>query len=61
LLPVSTTPAGPVAKFASGVVDMYLDLRISQQIFEKIRMTLTLFSGAWGRMIHEKNLKQKIS
>ncbi len=24
-------------------------------------MTLVLFSGAWGKMIHEKNLKQKIS
>jgi hypothetical protein len=23
-------------------------------------MTLMLFSGAWGKMIHEKNLKQKI-
>jgi hypothetical protein len=24
-------------------------------------MTLVLFSGAWGKMIHEKNLMQKIS
>jgi hypothetical protein len=24
-------------------------------------MTLMLFSGAWGKIIHEKNLKQKIS
>ncbi len=24
-------------------------------------MTLMLFSGAWGKVIHEKNLKQKIS
>ncbi len=24
-------------------------------------MTLMLFSGAWGKMIHEKNLKQNIS
>ncbi len=23
-------------------------------------MILLLFSGAWGKMIHEKNLKQKI-
>ncbi len=28
--------------------------------FEKFEMTLVLFSGAWGKMIHEKNLKQKI-
>jgi hypothetical protein len=26
---------------------------------EKFKMTLVLFSGAWGKMIHEKNLKQK--
>jgi hypothetical protein len=24
-------------------------------------MALLLFSGTWGKMIHEKNLKQKIS
>ncbi len=24
-------------------------------------MTLMLFSGAWAKMIHEKNMKQKIS
>jgi hypothetical protein len=24
-------------------------------------MTLVLFLGAWGKMIHKKNLKQKIS
>ncbi len=24
------------------------------------KMTLVLFSGAWGKMIHEQNLKQKI-
>jgi hypothetical protein len=30
--------------------------------FSKIfKMTLVLFSGAWGKIIHEKNLKQKIS
>jgi hypothetical protein len=28
---------------------------------KKIEITLVLFSGAWGKMIHEKNLKQKIS
>jgi hypothetical protein len=28
---------------------------------EKFEMTLLLFSGAWGKVIHEKNLKQKIS
>jgi hypothetical protein len=39
--------------FASGVVEL------SPQIFEKIEMTLMLFLGAWGKMIHEKNLKEK--
>ncbi len=28
---------------------------------KKFEMTLMLFSGAWGKVIHEKNLKQKIS
>jgi hypothetical protein len=54
-------------KFAVGVVDtggnlppvVHLDLRISLRIFEKF--IILLFSGAWGKVIHEKNLKQKIS
>jgi hypothetical protein len=40
---------------------VHLDLRISPQIFNKFEITLVLFSGASGKMIHEKNLKQKIS
>jgi hypothetical protein len=28
---------------------------------EKFEMILMLLSGAWGKVIHEKNLKQKIS
>ncbi len=28
---------------------------------KKFEMTLMLFSGAWGKVIHEKNLKHKIS
>jgi hypothetical protein len=60
--------------FAGGVVDtgsnlppvsltpvVHLDLRMSPRIFEKFEMTLVLFSGAWGKVIHEKNPKQKIS
>jgi hypothetical protein len=27
---------------------------------KKFEMILTLLSGAWGKVIHEKNLKQKI-
>jgi hypothetical protein len=61
-------------KFAAGVVDtggnlppvsltpvVHLDLRISPRIFKKFEMILMLLSGAWGKVIHEKNLKQKIS
>jgi hypothetical protein len=58
---VSTTPAAPVDKFVAGVVDadggkiatgvvdiavVHLDLRISTRIFEILKMTLKLFSGA---------------
>jgi hypothetical protein len=60
--------------FAAGVVDtgailppvslipvVHLDLRISPQISKKFEMAQELFSGAWGKRIHGKNLKQKIS
>ncbi len=49
--------------FATGVVDAggvkHLDLQISPRIFEKIRNALMLFSGAWGKMIHEKTRSKK--
>jgi hypothetical protein len=49
--------------FATGVVDAggvkHLDLQISPRIFEKIRNALMLFSGTWGKMIHEKTLSKK--
>jgi hypothetical protein len=38
---------------------VHLDLRISLPIFEKIKMTPMLFLEAWGKRVHEKNLKQK--
>jgi hypothetical protein len=52
--------------FATSVVDIggvvvHLDLRISSQIFEKIRNDPNVIFRGWGKMIHEKNLKQKIS
>jgi hypothetical protein len=39
---------------------VHLDFR---EFSKKIEMTLMIFSGAWGwgNMIHEKNMKQKIS
>jgi hypothetical protein len=51
--PVSTTPAVLVAK--------YVDTGEYFREFSKFEMILMLFSGAWGKMIHERNLKQKIS
>ncbi len=61
-------------KFAAGVVDtggnlppvsltpvVHLDLQYLREFSKKFEMILMLFSGAWGKVIHEKNLKQKIS
>jgi hypothetical protein len=59
-----------ICKFATGINNtpellipvsllVHLNLRISPQIFKIMEMTLILFSGAWGKMIHEKKLKQK--
>jgi hypothetical protein len=75
LPPVSMTPAANFLPFATGVVDTggkfaagvidtggkFAPVRISPRIFEKFEMILMLLSGAWGKGIHEKNLKQKIS
>ncbi len=37
---------------------VHLDfVNISANFRKKFEMTLVLFSGAWGKMIHEKNLK----
>jgi hypothetical protein len=38
-----------------------LELRISLRIFEKLETILMEYSGAGGKLIHEKNQKQKIS
>jgi hypothetical protein len=38
-----------------------LEPRISSRIFEKIQMAVMLFSVDWGKLIHEKNQKAKIS
>jgi hypothetical protein len=39
----------------------HLDLQILylREFSKKFKTTLLLFSGAWGKMIHEKNLKKK--
>jgi hypothetical protein len=49
LPPVSATPV------------VHLELRISPQIFEKIRNGSIGILGAWGKLIHEKKQKSKIS
>ncbi len=36
-----------------------LELRISPRIFEKFETAPMVYSGAWGKLIHEKNQKQK--
>ncbi len=72
LTPVSTTQGELVAKsaasvvdtggkFATGVVDTggTLTCEYLRAFSKKFEMILMLLSGAWGKMIHEKNLKQK--
>ncbi len=43
-------------KFAEIFAREYL-----RECSKKFEMTLMLFSGAWGKVVHEKNLKKKIS
>jgi hypothetical protein len=48
------------------VSDLYiptigLPILLQENMWRKFEMTLMLFSGASGKMILEKNLKQKIS
>jgi hypothetical protein len=60
---VSTTQGELVAKFATGVVDTggaTLTCEYLREFSKKLKIILTLLSGAWGKVIHEKNLKQKI-
>jgi len=74
--PVSMTQAVMVAqfttnvidncgKFASGIVDTSklctLTCEYLSEFSKKFEMTLTLFLEAWGKMIREKILNQKIS
>jgi hypothetical protein len=56
-------------KFAAGVVDTGGNLRhrwctltceYLRKFSKKFEMNLMLLSGAWGKVIYEKNLKQKI-
>jgi hypothetical protein len=59
---VSTTQGELVTKFAAGVVDtLTLTCEYLREFSKKFEMILMLLSGAWGKVIHEKNLEQKIS
>jgi hypothetical protein len=40
---------------------VHLELLISPQIFEKFETALMVYSGAWGKLINEKNQMSKIS
>jgi hypothetical protein len=76
LLPLFATGVNDTGgKFAAGAVSLipvanlelrispvvHLDSRISPRIFEKIRNGLNGILWSWGKLIHEKNQKQKIS
>jgi hypothetical protein len=47
-------------KFATGSLISVVHLDFSAKFSKKFEMTLVLFIGASGNMIHGKNLKQKI-
>jgi hypothetical protein len=60
LPPLSLTPEANLPPVSLTPV-VHLDLQIFREFSKKFEMIQMLFSGAWGRVIHEKNLKQKIS
>ncbi len=57
LPPVSTTLAKLVAKFVTNVVVV----NISANFAKKFETVLIGYSGAGGKLIHEKNQEQRIS
>ncbi len=57
----STTQRWPHKIFKTFLIENFLHLQISPQIFEKFETPLTGYSGAWEKLIHEKYLKSKIS
>jgi hypothetical protein len=64
LPPVSTTLAKLVAKCAAGVVDTGGNFAAGEYLRElskKFEMVLMGYSGAGGKLTHEKNQQQKIS
>ncbi len=61
LIPVANLP--PVSLIPAAIWYRWCTLTCEylREFSKKFEMTLLLFSGAWGKVIHEKNLKQKIS
>jgi hypothetical protein len=59
----STTLAKMVEKFAAGVVDRWCTLTCEylRKFSKKFETVLMEYSGAGGKLFHEKNQKQKIS
>jgi hypothetical protein len=60
LKPVATLPQVSTTPVLLIMV-VHLELQNLQDFSKVIEMPLILFSGIWGKMIHEKNLKQKNS
>ncbi len=60
LPPVTLIPAA-ILPPVSLIPVVHLDLRLSPRIFEKFETVLKQYSGAGGKLIHQKNQKQKIS
>ncbi len=58
LLPVSLTPVANLPPVSLTPV-VHLDLQYLRKFLQKFKMIQVLLSGAWGKVIHEKNLKQK--
>jgi hypothetical protein len=62
LPPVSTTLVKLDAKFAAGAARWStLSCEYLREFSEKIETALMVYLGAWGKLIHEKKQKQKIS
>jgi hypothetical protein len=58
---INNTTKKLVAKFATGVVDTGGQPLAAREFSKKFETTLMVYSRAWGKLIHEKNQKQKIS
>jgi hypothetical protein len=57
LIPVANLP--PVSLILAAICTLTCEFLC--EFSKKFEMILILLSGAWGKVIHEKNLKQKIS